>query len=97
MSRSYRHSGWRTDKSWANRTYDRHLHNKTFANHTVRQQNRQALIKAMKTDIDTLSIPQNMQYRKQYNSYDIQDYKFYWRKEYEGDENYYPKWKWFGK
>ena len=51
----------------------------------------------MKTDIDTLSIPQNKQYRKQYESWDIQDYKFYWRKEYESDENYYPKWKWFGK
>lgn len=89
MSRSYHRGFWRTDKSFANRTLPKHYQSKTIANHKVRQQNKRALMKAIKTDIDNLSIPQHKQYRKQYDSWEIVDYKFRYRPEYEDAFHYW--------
>ena len=94
MSRSYRHSGWRTDKSWANRTYPYRRSSQTQANHRVRQYTKRKLRLALAIDIDTLSLPQHMDYKRLYDSWDIVDYKGRWDPSY---DNYMPRYKWFGK
>lgn len=97
MSRSYRHSSWRPDKSFKNHTYPYQRNAQTEANHRVRQYTKRKLRLALATDIDTISLPQHMEYKRLYDSWDISDYKFRWDPTYEGYDNYMPRHKWFGK